>query len=104
MLLYKSGVQGGYTLHGHVFLMLAENEKALEYIPDGVKENVWVVIENGKNVVSRSKNNISGYALVRHKPMILTFAYVYKFLSMKYVIFRISVATSSYKLVTRTNL
>ena len=52
--------------------LIAENEKALEYIPDSVKENVWFAIENGKNVVSRSKNNRSAYDLVRHKPMILT--------------------------------
>ena len=51
--------------------ILAENEKALEYIPESVKENVWFVIENSKNVVSRSKNNRSTYDLVRHKPMIL---------------------------------
>ena len=59
-----------------IIRILAENEKTLKYIPDGLKENVWFVLENGENVASRSKNNRSAYDLVRHKPMILTFAYM----------------------------
>ena len=50
-----------------IIRLLAEDEKALEY--------VWLVKENDKNV-SRSKNNRSAYDLVRHKPMILALAYM----------------------------
>ena len=44
-----------------ILRILSENAKALQYIPDGVKENVWFVIENEKNVFSRSKNGRSNF-------------------------------------------
>ena len=40
---------------------MAENEKPLGYIPDGVKENVYFVIKNEKHIVTRGRKNRSNF-------------------------------------------
>ena len=44
-----------------IIRVLAENEKPLEYIPDGVKENVYFVIKNEKNIMTRGRKNRSNF-------------------------------------------
>ena len=43
-------LDGAFLKVGEVICVLAENEKPLEYIPDGVKENVYFVIRNEKTL------------------------------------------------------
>lgn len=46
-----------------IIRVLAENKKPLEYIPDGVKENVYFVIKKGKNIMTRGRKNPSNFRL-----------------------------------------
>lgn len=46
-----------------IIRVLAENKNPLEYIPDGVKENVYFVIKNEKNIMTRSRKKRSNFRL-----------------------------------------